>query len=181
MYACVTQARKSQIPPCQAPSVPSLSPYPQAPSSPLLSSVLRAGERQRSRWLLLTLCLCQFSFILERLNILETSFSPSNGAEGGHGFKRDPSGPGRHEPWESRLPWRCKEGERRLGNSHLDQEAMIKLMQSANRITFLKRKWKMKKTLSFSVLYCKTWYRFIDNKISHVKEHLRVGDVAYQR
>ena len=39
-----------------------------------------------------------------------------------------------------------KEGERRLGNSRLDREAMIKLTQSANRITFLKRKWKMKKT-----------------------------------
>lgn len=32
---------------------------------------------------------CQFSFILERVNILETSLLPSNGAEGGHGFKRD--------------------------------------------------------------------------------------------
>lgn len=45
-----------------------------------------------------------------------------------------------------------KEGERRLGNSRLDQEAMIKLMQSANRITFLKRKWKMKKPWAF--LFC---------------------------
>jgi len=44
--------------------------------------------------------------ISERLYILETSFAPSDGAEGGHGFKRDPRGPGRHEPLspgESRL------------------------------------------------------------------------------
>lgn len=40
---------------------------------------------------------CQFSFILERLIILETSFPPSNGAESGRGFKRDPRGPRRHE------------------------------------------------------------------------------------
>lgn len=118
---------------------------------------------------------------------METSFPPSNGAEGGHGLKRDPGDPGGMsipalgEQAAVEGHSLGKEGERRLGNSCLDREAMIKLAQSANHITFLKRKWKTKKkTLSFSVLYCKTWYRFIDNKISCVKEHLRVGDLAYQ-
>lgn len=71
-----------------------------------------------------------------------------------------------------------KEGER---NSCLDGEAVMKLTQSANRIAFLKRKWKMeKKEKNFSVLYYKMRYRFVDNKTSCMKEHLRMGDLSYQ-
>lgn len=55
-------------------------------------------------------------------------------------------------PWESRLLVEGhslgKEGERRFGNYCWNK----KLTQSANHITFLKRKWKMKETWAF--LFC---------------------------
>lgn len=80
-------------------------------------------------------------------------------------------------PWESRLLWRETAWVKKGKDISEITVWIERLMQSANRITFLKRKWKMRNT----VLYCKMWYRFIDNKISRVKEHLRVGDLAYQR
>lgn len=123
-----------------------------SPSSPLPSS-LAAGRREAARPLAPSdpVSRHQFSCILERLNILETSFPPSNGAEGGCGLKRDPGNPGGMsvpalgEQAAVEGHSLSKEGERCLGNSCLDREAMIKLTQSANHITFLKRKWKMKK------------------------------------
>lgn len=87
---------------------------------------------------------CQFSFILESLDILETLFCPSDRSESGHGYRRDSRGARRHETHCSwGVQWRNVEG-----NFCVDGEAMIELMQSANYI-YEKKKWKIK-NMSFS-------------------------------
>lgn len=50
------------------------------------------------------------------------------------------------------------------------------IMSAAKKMGNNKKK---KATSELSVLYCKAQYRFINDEISCVKEHLRTGDLAY--
>lgn len=162
-------------PTTRIPNPPCELPVPRLPPTSL-------GSCRPLPFLLAVLCLPtpahQSSFLARRLHVLTTLFPLSGRCESCQWVQRQPEKPQQAE-WAS-LPRRGGQGC--LRGYSLGGKAVMELTASYNPITSAAKKMgnkKKKATSELSVLYCKAQYRFINDEISCVKEHLRTGDLAY--